>query len=140
MTLMPSGELRRALRGHGHAMSAIVQVGKLGVTPGLIKQVQQALEDHELIKVKIGSECPVDRHEVADALDREPGIDVVQIVGRVLLLYKRHPRTPRYEGKRAVAAEGTGASASAEEETPKRARATKGKRASRARDRARAKR
>ena len=101
---MPAGELRRTLRGHGHAMSAIVQVGKSGVTEAVIKQVQQALADHELIKVKIGSECPVDRFEVADRLEGEPGINIVQMVGRVLLLYKRHPRTPRYEGKRAQAA------------------------------------
>ena len=61
---MPTGDLRRALRAHGHAMSPIVQVGKAGVTQGVIKQVNQALADHELIKVKVGGECPVDRHEV----------------------------------------------------------------------------
>jgi RNA-binding protein len=135
--LMPSGELRRALRGHGHAMSAIVQVGKAGVTEGLIKQVQQALADHELIKVKIAGECPVDRTVVAARLDGEPGIDIVQMVGRVLLLYKRHPRTPRYEGKRAPAAKGA-APLESDEKTPKPARASKGKRG--ARDRARRKR
>ena len=103
MPLMPTGDLRRALRAHGHAMSPIVQVGKAGVTDAVIKQVNQALADHELIKVKVGGECPLDRHQVADRLDDEPGIDVVQIVGRVLLLYKRHPHKPRYEGKRAAA-------------------------------------
>ena len=101
---MPAGELRRALRGHGHALSPLVQIGKLGLTDAVIKQVTQALDDHELIKVKVGGECPVDRHEAADRLDREPGVDLVQMVGRVILLYKRHPRTPRYEGKRAQAA------------------------------------
>ena len=101
MPLMPTGELRRALRAHGHAMSPIVQVGKAGITEGLIKQVNQALADHELIKVKVGGECPQDRFEVGELLDREPGVDLVQIVGRVLLLYKRHPQKPRYEGKRA---------------------------------------
>jgi RNA-binding protein len=106
MPLMPTGELRRALRAHGHAMSPIVQVGKAGVTEGLIKQVTQALADHELIKVKVGGECPLDRHEVGEVLDREPGVDLVQIVGRVLLLYKRHPQKPRYEGKRAKPAAG----------------------------------
>jgi len=98
---MPASELRRALRGHGHAMSAIVQIGKSGVTEAVVQQVQQALADHELIKVKIGGECPADRYEVADRLGGEPGINVVQMVGRVLLLYKRHPQKPRYEGKRA---------------------------------------
>ena len=109
--MMPSGELRRVLRGHGHALSPVVQVGKSGVTHAVVKQVNQALEDHELIKVKIGSECPVDRHQVADRLDDEPGVDLVQMVGRVLLLYKRHPHTPRYEGKRSDAAKAAAAAA-----------------------------
>ena len=108
MTLMPPSDLRRALRGHGHAMSPIVQVGKLGVTDALVKQVNQALADHELIKVKIGGECPIDRHAVAERLDGEAGVDVVQLVGRVILLYKRHPQKPRYEGKRAQAATDAG--------------------------------
>ncbi|HLK91054.1 MAG TPA: ribosome assembly RNA-binding protein YhbY [Polyangia bacterium] len=98
---MQASELRRALRGHGHAMSAIVQIGKSGVTEAVIKQIEQALADHELIKVKIGGECPLDRHQVAERLGAEPGVSLVQMVGRVLLLYKRHPHKPRYEGKRA---------------------------------------
>jgi len=100
---MPAGDLRRALRGHGHGMSPIVQIGKAGVTDALVKQLEQALADHELVKVKIGGECPADRFEVAARLESEPGVQLVQLVGRVLLLYKRHPHTPRYEGKRAQA-------------------------------------
>jgi RNA-binding protein len=103
MSLMPASDLRRALRGYGHAMSAVVQIGKAGVTEAVVKQIDQALADHELIKVKLGGECPSDRHEVAARLGGEPGVNLVQMVGRVLLLYKRHPRTPRYEGKRAAA-------------------------------------
>ncbi|HXT95871.1 MAG TPA: ribosome assembly RNA-binding protein YhbY [Polyangia bacterium] len=104
MTSMPASELRRALRGHGHALSPVVQIGKAGVTEAVVEQVQQALADHELIKVKIGGECPADRHQVAERLGQEKGINVVQLVGRVLLLYKRHPQKPRYEGKRAAKA------------------------------------
>ena len=105
MTIMPAGELRRALRGHGHAMSPIVQVGKAGVTEPLLEQVRQALADHELVKVKVGGECPLDRFEVATRLESEPGVQLVQMVGRVLLLYKRHPHKPRYEGKRSKPAQ-----------------------------------
>ncbi|HVY37995.1 MAG TPA: YhbY family RNA-binding protein [Polyangia bacterium] len=126
MTLMPPSDLRRALRGHGHAMSPIVQVGKLGVTDALVKQVNHALADHELIKVKIGGECPLDRHAVAERLDAEPGVDVVQLVGRVILLYKRHPQKPRYEGKRAQAA----ADATAKPPARKSRKRSTGKRAS----------
>lgn len=99
--LMPSGDLRRKLRAHGHALNPLVQVGKSGVTKGVLAQVAQALFDHELIKVRIGTECPEDRFAVADALGEQPGTNVVQILGRVVLVYKRHPQKPRYEGKSA---------------------------------------
>ena len=129
---MPASELRRALRGHGHAMSAIVQIGKSGVTEAVIKQVEQALADHELIKVKVGAECPADRFEVADRLGGEPGINVVQMVGRVLLLYKRHPQKPRYEGKRAQPAKVGPAAASPRGGAPSRSGRGPGRRPARA--------
>jgi RNA-binding protein len=101
-SLMPTGDLRRSLRGHGHALVALVHVGKAGVTDALVKQLTQVLLDHELVKVKVAAECPADRFEVAERLGAEPGTSVVQIIGRTILLYKRHPQTPRYEGERAL--------------------------------------
>ena len=99
--LMPAGELRRRLRAHGHALKPLVQVGKGGVTKGVLAQVAQALYDHELVKVRVGTECPVDRFAVADDLAAQPGTQVVQVLGRVVLVYKRHPEKPRFEGKAA---------------------------------------
>ena len=99
--LMPSGKLRKALRSHGHALSVIVQIGKAGVTPGLLKQLEQALADHELVKIKVAPDGPADRFAAAELLAALGGVNVVQIVGNIILLYKRHPRVARYEGKRA---------------------------------------
>ncbi|HET6147664.1 MAG TPA: YhbY family RNA-binding protein [Polyangia bacterium] len=102
--LMPSSQLRRTLRGAGHRLSAVVQIGKGGIRPALIKQVETALADHELIKIKVAADSPSDRFAVAERLAEQPGVNVVQIVGGAILIYKRHPRTPRYEGPRARAA------------------------------------
>ncbi len=98
-SLMPSGELRRKLRGHGHALSPLVQIGKAGVTPELCKQLAQALFDHELVKVRLGTEMPQSRFEAAEKLAEQPGVQVAQILGRTILLYKRHPHQPRFEGR-----------------------------------------
>jgi RNA-binding protein len=95
---MPSTPLRRLLRAHGHALSAVVQIGKAGINPAVIAQVARALFDHELIKVKLARECPETRFEVAERLGEGPGVNVVQILGRTILLYKRHPKQPRFEG------------------------------------------
>jgi RNA-binding protein len=100
--LMPSSKLRRALRGHGHHLSPVVQIGKGGASAGVLKQVEQALADHELVKVKVDADSPDDRFGVADELAALPGVNVVQILGRAILIYKRHPQKPRYEGKRAA--------------------------------------
>jgi RNA-binding protein len=99
---MPSKPLRRLLRAHGHALQAVVQIGKAGTNSAVIAQVARALFDHELIKVKLARECPETRFEVAERLGEGPGVNVVQIVGRTILLYKRHPKQPRFEGEAAL--------------------------------------
>jgi len=131
---MPSTKLRRALRGHGHHLSPIVQVGKAGASAAVLKQVEQALADHELVKVRVDADSPDDRFAAADGLATLPGVNVVQILGRAILIYKRHPQKPRYEGKRANAA--AAAKAGADEATPtsqskrSRGKRTSGKRSS----------
>jgi RNA-binding protein len=94
---MPSGDLRRRLRAAGHPLSPVVQLGKLGATDAVIKQIVQAVHDHELIKVKLGTECPETRFEVAEIFAGVPGVKVAQILGRTILLYKRHAKKPRFE-------------------------------------------
>ena len=102
-SLMPSGKLRRALRGHGHHLSPIVQIGKAGATPGVLKEVEEALAAHELVKLRVDADSPDDRFAVAEAVGALPGVNVVQILGGAILTYKRHPQHPRYEGRRAAA-------------------------------------
>ena len=100
---MPSGKLRQTLRAHGHHLSPIVQIGKGGVSPAVVTQVQQALDDHELVKLRVDADSPDDRFAAADQLAAQPGVNVVQVLGRAILIYKRHPHQPRYEGKAAEA-------------------------------------
>ncbi len=96
--LMPSSPLRRRLRAAGHHLSPVVQVGKEGVTEAVLRQLDQALLDHELVKVKVGTESPDDRFGAADALlSGVPEASLAQILGRTMLLYRRHPKKPRYE-------------------------------------------
>jgi RNA-binding protein len=118
-SLMPSSPLRRSLRGAGHALSAIVQIGKEGTTPAVLKQLAQALRDHELVKVKVGSECPETRFETADQLAAVPDTQLAQVLGRTLLVYKRDPERLRFEGGAGKPARATPPPASA---TPKKTR------------------
>jgi len=54
----------------------------------------QALLDHELVKVKVGTSSTDDRHQAAEALAKQVGAHNVAVVGKVLILYKAHPENP----------------------------------------------
>jgi RNA-binding protein len=96
-SLMPASRLRQALRAAGHHLSPVVQVGKEGVTPAVLRQLDEALLAHELVKVKVGTESPEDRFEAAARVAAGPGVLVAQVLGRTMLVYRKHPRTPRFE-------------------------------------------
>ena len=87
----------RYLRGLGHHLDAVVQIGKDGITDGLVTALNEALRVHELVKVKVGTESPVDRKEAGPELAQRTGATLAQILGRTLLLYKRHPSKPKIE-------------------------------------------
>lgn len=103
-SLMPASRLRKALRAAGHHLSPVVQIGKDGVTPGVLQQLDEALLAHELVKVKVGSESPEDRFEAAARVAAGPGVLVAQVLGRTMLVYRKHPRAPRFEPGPPVAA------------------------------------
>lgn len=87
----------RYLRGLGHHLAAVVQIGKEGITDPLIDATKEALRAHELIKVKVGTESPIDRKEAGPELADKTGATLAQILGRTFLLYKRHPSKPKIE-------------------------------------------
>jgi len=89
-----TGKQRRYLRGLGHDLKAIVQIGKGGIDDGLVAAVERALDDHELVKLKLGEAANLDRHEAADALARRTHSEVAQVLGNTVLLYRAHPEDP----------------------------------------------
>lgn len=87
-----SGNQRHHLRALAHALKPVVQVGHAGLTEGVAAQIDAALETHELIKVKLGDEPPTERRTLASEIERAVYATAVQIVGRVLVLYRRRSR------------------------------------------------
>ena len=92
---MLTGKQRRHLRALAHDMKPIVQVGKGGIDGGLIGAVDQALTDHELVKVKVGESAGLDRHEAAENLATATKSEVAQVLGNIVLLYRPDPEDPQ---------------------------------------------
>jgi RNA-binding protein len=86
-----TGKQRRHLRALGHALKPVVQVGRAGISDAVVAACVAALGEHELVKVKLGAECAVERDNAATQLAGGTGAEVAQILGRTLLLYLARP-------------------------------------------------
>lgn len=85
---MLNSRQRAQLRGLANSMETIFQVGKAGVTENTVKQVSDALEARELIKLRTLETCPTSSRETADEIAERTGADVVQVIGTRFVLYK----------------------------------------------------
>ncbi|MBU5213491.1 MULTISPECIES: ribosome assembly RNA-binding protein YhbY [Heyndrickxia] len=85
---MLTGKQKRFLRSKAHHLNPIFQVGKGGVNDNMIKQISEALEARELIKISILQNCEEDKDSVANLLVNGTKAELVQIIGNIIVLYK----------------------------------------------------
>lgn len=71
-----------------HPLKAVVLLGNNGLTEGVLAEIELALAHHELIKVKINTEERETKQLIAEAILRETEAAKVQLVGKVLVLYR----------------------------------------------------
>jgi len=84
---MLTGKQKRFLRAEANQLKPIFQVGKIGVNENMVKQIAEALEKRELIKVSILQNCDEDKNVVAEQLAEGTGAEIVQIIGNNIVLY-----------------------------------------------------
>lgn len=92
-----TGKQTRHLRALGHHLDPVVQIGKHGLTEALVAQLSEAIAHHELIKVKLLPECPIERREAGEEVAQAIGAELAQTLGRTLLFWKRNPQKAKIE-------------------------------------------
>ncbi len=85
---MLRGKQKRYLRAHAHAMHPLFSVGKNGLTQAWLEQLTGALENRELIKINLQQSAEVSVDETKAFIEDNTDIQVVQTIGRVLVLYR----------------------------------------------------
>lgn len=85
----------RYLRGLAHPLKPVLMLGGKGVTPGVLKELEQALDDHELVKVKLAGGDRDERNGALEALVSSSHAEAVQAIGHVAVLYRRNQEQPR---------------------------------------------
>ncbi len=86
---------RANLRGEAQKLDAIIQIGKDGITPEVVNTVDQALFARELIKLSVLENSPMETREVANMLAERCSADIVQVIGRKVVFYKKNTTKKR---------------------------------------------
>jgi RNA-binding protein len=90
-----SASQRRYLRGLAHALKPVILTGSKGVTPALLSEFAGALDQHELVKVRLAGEDRAARDAQIEALAAGTGAVLVQHIGRTAAFYRRNAQRPR---------------------------------------------
>lgn len=89
-----SNSQKRYLRGLAHAIKPIVMVGNKGITDALIKEFDLALNQHELVKVKLGVEDRDLRKEQINTLSARLNAEIVHSIGKMACYFRRNMDDP----------------------------------------------
>lgn len=85
----------RYLRGLAHPLKPVLLLGGKGVTAGVLKELEQALADHELIKVRLTGEDRAARSAELGKLVESSRAETVQTIGHIAVLYRRNSEKPQ---------------------------------------------
>ncbi len=86
---------RRYLRGLAHPLKPVIQLGAKGLTEAVIKELTLALDQHELIKVRLGTADRVQRDEQITHILAQSNSQLVQRIGHIACLFRRNIEQPR---------------------------------------------
>ena len=86
---------RAYLRGLANNISSIFQVGKNGISDNFIKQIDDALEARELIKIHVLENSPEDILDIANFLAKSTNSELVQTIGNKITLYRKKAKNSK---------------------------------------------
>lgn len=81
---------RKQLRGLAHPLRPLVQLGRDGLTPGTLREIERGLASHELIKIRVSGERER-RATLAEEIARATQSGIAGAIGMVVILYRQHP-------------------------------------------------
>ncbi|QGG79460.1 ribosome assembly RNA-binding protein YhbY [Litorivicinus lipolyticus] len=87
---MLTASQRKQFRSIGHQLNPVVMVADKGLSEGVMDELERALSDHELIKVRLRAPRDV-RSEWQQGLVDQTKAEIVQSIGQIVLLYRRNP-------------------------------------------------
>lgn len=94
---MLTGKQRAYLRKLGQSIDPIFQVGKNGIEEAFLKQVDEALEKREIIKIKVLENSGMDTREASDFICEKVGAEGIQSIGSKMVIFRQSKKKPVIE-------------------------------------------
>jgi RNA-binding protein len=85
---MLSGKEKKLMRSQANQIKATVTIGREGMSSNVEHFIDEAFNNKNLVKVKVLDTCNVDRRQIAARLNTLKDTEVVQLLGRTILLYR----------------------------------------------------
>lgn len=86
---------RAYLKSLAMDIEPVLQIGKASVTPECVNAVSEVFKTHELIKLSVLKNCADDSRELADIIAERTRSEVVQVIGKKIVLYKAFKQKPQ---------------------------------------------
>ena len=90
MTL--TGDQKRSLSAKAHALKPVVLLGQHGLTPAVLNEIERALHDHELIKVKLTGSDRESKYALAEEIATQTRSTIIHVRGYLLTLHRPRPK------------------------------------------------
>lgn len=90
-----SSEQKKHYRAIGHHLKPVLIVAENGLSEGVVAELERALDDHELIKVQFRITEREDRRALMDELCNLGRCELVQVIGKIALVYRKNPKPNR---------------------------------------------
>ena len=85
-----NSEQKRKLKQQCHDLKPVVWIGQNGLTENVLTEVNQALDDHELIKIKIATGDKTDKTNIAEKICHEMKAEFIQGIGSMYSFYREN--------------------------------------------------
>lgn len=87
MTLSP--KFKQQLKAEAHHLNPIISIGNRGYSAAVQAEIERALDDHELIKIKIAGEDRDERKKLTEELCKFHQAELVQAIGKIIVIYRK---------------------------------------------------
>ena len=90
-----TGKQKKSLKALAHSLEPVVIVGQKGISESVVAEIDRALSDHELIKIKVRCEDQNEMKATLDEMTQKTRGELVQVIGHTVIIYRKNHKDPK---------------------------------------------